>query len=194
VGHDGVMPAPTSDGSRQLWILRHAKAAEAPPGGRDRDRMLTDRGRRDASALGGRLAATGRLLDTPGLVRPDLALCSAAVRTIQTAELVLADLADHEDQVPLDAFRSLYEAGPDTVLTYLREVDEHARSVLVVGHNPTMFHLAWDLLAEGSPGRDRLEATGFPTCALAVVGLGADGWEDVAGGHGTLLGLFAPPY
>ena len=116
------------------------------------------------------------------------------MRTIQTAELVLADLADHEDQVPLDAFRSLYEAGPDTVLTYLREVDEHARSVLVVGHNPTMFHLTWDLLADGSPDRDRLEAAGFPTCALAVVDLGADGWEDVAGGHGTLLGLFAPPY
>ena len=194
MGHDGVMPTPTPDGSRQIWILRHAKAAEAPSGGRDRDRMLTDRGRRDASALGARLAASGRILDTPGLIRPELALCSAAVRTIQTAELVLADLADHEDQVPLDAYRSLYQADPDAVLTYLREIDEHARSVLVVGHNPTMSNLTWDLLADGSPGRDRLEATGLPTCALAVVDLGADGWEDVASGHGTLLGLFTPPY
>jgi len=188
------MSAPASDASRQLWILRHAKAAEAPPGGRDRDRMLTDRGRRDATALGAQLAAAGPLLDTPGLTRPGLALCSAAVRTIQTAELVLADLADHEDQVPLDAYGSLYEAEPDTVLTYLREVDEHARSVLVVGHNPTMFQLTWDLLGDGSTDRDRLKVGGFPTCALAVVDLGADGWEDVAGGHGTLLGLFAPPY
>ena len=57
-----------------------------------------------------------------------------------------------------------------------------------------MFHLAWDLLAEGSADRDRLEARGFPTCALAVVDLGVDGWEDVAAGYGTLLGLFAPPY
>jgi phosphohistidine phosphatase len=140
------------------------------------------------------LAADAPPLGTPGLIRPGLALCSAAVRTVQTAELVLAELAELGDHVPLDAYRSLYEAGPETVLTYLREVDEHARSVLVVGHNPTMFHLAWDLLADGSADRDRLEARGFPTCALAVVDLGIDGWEDVASGHGTLIGLFAPPY
>jgi len=188
------MPATPSDGARQLWILRHAKAANARPGGRDRDRMLADRGRRDATALGERLGASDPPLDAPGLVRPGLAMCSAAVRTVQTAELVLAELADHGDHVPLDAYRSLYEAGPDTVLTHLREVDEHARSVLVVGHNPTMFHLTWDLLVDGSADRDRLEARGFPTCALAVVDLRVDGWGDVAAGHGTLLGLFAPPY
>jgi phosphohistidine phosphatase len=188
------MPAPPTDGSRQLWILRHAKAADAATGGRDRDRMLADRGRRDAAALGARLAADAPLLDTPGLIRPGMALCSAAVRTVQTAELVLAELAEVGTHVPLDAYRSLYEAGPDTVLTYLREVDEHARSVLVVGHNPTMFHLVWDLLAEGSADRDRLEAHGFPTCALAVVDLAVDGWEDAASGQGTLSGLFSPPY
>jgi phosphohistidine phosphatase len=142
----------TPSGTRQLWILRHAKAADAPRGGRDVDRALADRGRSDAEALGVRLATEGPLLDTPGLVRPEVALCSAAARTIQTAELVLGLVAD---RVPLDAYRSLYEAGPATVLTYLREVDEQARSALVVGHNPTMFHLAWDLLVEGSADRDR---------------------------------------
>jgi phosphohistidine phosphatase len=181
----------TPSGTRQLWILRHAKAADAPRGGRDVDRALADRGRSDAEALGVRLATEGPLLDTPGLVRPEVALCSAAARTIQTAELVLGLVAD---RVPLDAYRSLYEAGPATVLTYLREVDEQARSALVVGHNPTMFHLAWDLLVEGSADRDRLEDRGFPTCALAVMDLGVDEWEDVVGEQGTLVGLFAPPY
>ena len=157
----------------------------------DRHRTLAERGRRDAAALGARLASDRPPLGVPGLIRPETVLCSAAVRTVQTAELVLAALAD---RVPLDAYQSLYEAEPDGVLTYVREVDEHARSVLVVGHNPTMFHLAWDLLADGSDDRSRLEARGFPTCALAVVGLGTDGWEDIAPRHGRLLGLFAPPY
>jgi len=180
------------DGVRHLWILRHAKAAaEGPWGSRDRDRTLTARGRRDASALGARLAAGAPLLGTPGLVRPEVALCSAAVRTVQTAELVLAEFPD---RVPFDSYRSLYQAGPDTVLTYLREVDEHVRSVLVVGHNPTMFHLTWDLLDQGSGDRDTLEARGFPTCALAVLSLRVDAWEDVADGTAALSGLFAPPY
>jgi phosphohistidine phosphatase len=177
---------------RHLWILRHAKAApESTWGGRDRDRPLTDRGRRDATALGIRLAEEVPPLGLAGLAAPELALCSSAVRTLETADLVLAA---REERVPLDAYRSLYQASPDTVLTYLREVDEHAGSALVVGHNPTMYQLAEELLEEGSADRDTLESGGFPTCGLAVVALQVGGWEDVAPGCGALLGLFAPPY
>ena len=177
---------------RHLWILRHAKAAPEPTwGGLDRDRPLTERGRGDAAALGRRLAGEQPPLGLDGVVAPQLALCSSATRTRETAELVLGAA---EDRVPLDAYASLYQATPDTVLTYLREVDEHARSVLVVGHNPTMYLLAWDLLPDGWPDRDTLEAGGFATCALAVVAVHGTGWEDIAPGTGRLVGLFAPPY
>ena len=120
-----------------------------------------------------------------------MALCSAAVRTRQTAELVLGARAD---TVPLDAFHSLYDAEVDTALTYLREIDEHARSVLLVGHNPTVAELAAVLQADDAPGRTRLEREGFPPCALAVLALAVDGWEDVAPGCGRLLVLAAPPW
>jgi len=179
-------------GARHLWILRHAKAApEATWGGRDRDRPLTERGRRDARALGTRLADEHPPLGLVGLAAPALAVCSGAVRTRETAELVLGAT---DGRVPLDAYGSLYQAEPDTVLTYLREVDEHAPSALVVGHNPTMYLLAWDLLADGSTDRDDLESAGFPTCGLAVLTLSVDAWEDVTPGCATLAGLFAPPY
>jgi phosphohistidine phosphatase len=65
--------------------------------------------------------------------------------------------------------RGLYAAEPDTVLDLVGLVDDAARSVVVVGHNPTMGYLA-QLLGDGSPGpevEDRL-LEGFPTCALAV--------------------------
>ena len=190
MGHDeGIEQSPDV---RYLWILRHAKASpEATWGGRDRDRTLTDRGRRDATALGRRLADEVPPFGLNGLDAPELAISSSAVRTQETADLVFAA---REERVPLDVYASLYQAEPETVLVYLREVDEHARSAMVIGHNPTMYHLAWDLLAEGSSDRDVLEASGFPTCGVAVLALHVDGWEDVASGCATLKGCFAPPY
>ena len=177
---------------RHLWILRHAKAAAEPTrGSHDRDRPLTERGRRDADALGRRIAAEVPPLGLDGVGAPELAIASSAARTCETAELVLGPRGD---RVPLDLYRSLYDADTDTVFTYLREVDEHARSALIVGHNPTMYLLTEELLADGSPDRGTLEAAGFPTCALAVLELHVVAWEDVAAGCGRLLGLFAPPY
>ncbi len=191
------MPNTTKVPVRYLWVLRHGKAAsDAPWGGGDRERPLTARGRRDATALGNRLARERPVLGLEGVSRPDLAICSSAVRTRQTAGLVAQALGN---RLPLDAYRSLYEADTEDVLGYLREIDEAVKSVMVVGHNPTMFELVWELLAadgEDGPGADRttLEGHGFPTCALAVLGLHVDAWEDVVHGCATLVGLFKPPY
>lgn len=205
------MADPGTVTSRLLWVLRHAKAVDhAPRGGTDRDRPLADRGRGDAAALGLRLATDppampGEALDLgPDVVnvrpsmgngflleRPEVALCSAAVRTRQTAELVLAP---RQGAVHLDAYRSLYDAETSTVLTYLREIDQEAGSALLVGHNPTMAELVYDLQVEGAPGRRLIETKGFPTCALAVLRLEIDAWGDVVPGCGTLVGLYRPPY
>jgi phosphohistidine phosphatase len=182
---------------RHLWLVRHAKAAsDAPWGGSDKERPLTGRGRRDATALGERLAGGNPLPGVEGVPVPEQVICSAAVRTRQTAELIIQSMGA---RVPLDAYRSLYEAHTDLVLQYLREVDEGVTSVLVVGHNPTTYQLVWELLADGDddpPAQNRaaLELHGLPTCAVAVLALGVDAWEDVAEGCGRLVGLYKPPY
>ncbi|MGH9078921.1 MAG: SixA phosphatase family protein [Acidimicrobiales bacterium] len=224
---------------RYLWILRHGKAAsDAPWGGGDRERPLTARGRRDATALGNRLAEERPVLGLEGVRRPDLAICSSAVRTRQTARLIAKAFSEG---LPLDSYRSLYDADTGVVLRYVREIDDSLKSALVVGHNPTMYELVWELLAGGvggddlaggggggggtdgagggggtdgtgeadgdgetdgddgdgdRPGNDRaaLEAHGFPTCALAVLSLPVDGWEDVVRGCASLRGVFKPPY
>jgi phosphohistidine phosphatase len=141
---------------------------------------------------------------------PDLVMCSAAIRTRQTADLVVREL---DGQLPIDSYQSLYGAETDTVLQYLREVDDGVKSVMLVGHNPTIFRMAWELLAEDADpmpdsdegsdpefapdeGVDRLALRrhGFPTCALAVLTLGLVSWEDTAPGCGRLSGVFSPPY
>lgn len=205
------MTDPGTVTSRLLWVMRHAKAVDrAPRGGTDRDRPLADRGRGDAAALGLRLAEDppslpGEPLDIGSddadaqssvgqgfpLERPEVALCSAAVRTQQTAELILAP---RQGAVPLDSYRSLYDAETSTVLTYLREIDQEADSALLVGHNPTMAELVYELQVDGAPGRRLIETKGFPTCALAVLRLEIDTWGEVVPGCGTLVGLYRPPY
>ncbi len=184
------MPKPSGSPVRHLWLLRHAKAAsDAPWGGSDRERPLTERGRRDATALGKRLAADLPLPALEGVPKPDLAICSAAVRTRQTADRVIEAMGG---RIPLDSYRSLYDADIDVVLQYLREIDEGVKSALLVGHNPTMFRAAVALVDEDDQAA--LEARGFPTCALAVVALDIGSWEDLSLGRGSLRGVFRPPY
>ncbi|MGO9027032.1 MAG: SixA phosphatase family protein [Acidimicrobiales bacterium] len=187
---------------KYLWLLRHAKAASDPPrGGGDMERPLTARGRRDATALGRRLGAGEGVFGLRQVALPEVALCSAAVRTRQTAELVNRAMGD---RLPLDAFRSLYGATTETTLRVIQEIDDDVRSALMVGHNPTIYRLVWELVSpvpgsdveEEIEGDDRslLRAHGFPTCALAVVALEVETWQACADGRGSLAGLFKPPY
>jgi phosphohistidine phosphatase len=178
--------------TRQLWILRHAETVPGTPSGtRDRDRPLTGRGREDAAALGARLAAGGPVLGSPDLVLPTVALCSAALRTRQTAETVLGRLGD---RVRLETYMSLYSAEPPTVLAYVRELDDDPPAVLVIGHNPTVSHLAFDLVAEAAPERAELASQRLGTCSLAVVDLAVTAWAEVTNGCGMLVARFTPPY
>jgi phosphohistidine phosphatase len=185
---------------KYLWLLRHGKAVADASGG-DRERPLAARGRSDAALLGRRLDAGQGVFGLDQVPVPQAIVCSAAVRTRQTAELVNRAMGD---RLALDAFRSLYGATTETTLRVIRELDDDRASVLLVGHNPTMYQLAWDLVApvpgeevdEEVKGDDRsvLRAHGFPTCALAVVTLGVGSWADCADGVGSLAGLFRPPY
>jgi phosphohistidine phosphatase len=151
----------------RLMVMRHAKAEQAAPS--DFERPLADRGRHDATAAGAWLAEQGWI--------PDHALVSAALRTQETFTCV-AEGGDFSVQPDLD--RSLYSAAPESVIDLIRLVPPDVRSLLVIGHNPTMGSLA-QLLHDGT-GNERAitEMAGdFPTGALAL--LEYDGaWADLA--------------
>jgi phosphohistidine phosphatase len=188
---------------KHLWLLRHGKAVPSGlHGGGDKDRPLTGRGRRDATAFGHRLAAGTGVFGLHDVPLPDVAICSAASRTRETADLVLGAMGK---EIPLESFHSLYGASPATVLQYIRELDDSRESALVVGHNPTLYQLAWELLPPAGiesddddagigKGRSTLENHGFPTCALAVLRLEVASWGDVAPECGSLAGVVSPPY
>ena len=157
-----------------LLVLRHAKAA-GEPGVNDEQRPLTDRGRRNATAVGEWLRAQG--------LTPARVLCSSSQRTIQTWERVSAALGAALDADSVSFDRRVYDAGADDLLDLVREQPDEADVVMTVGHNPASHQLAVDLT-----GRSDFP---FPTCALAVIRLGVS-WADTAPGSGDLKALWTP--
>ncbi|HXZ62717.1 MAG TPA: histidine phosphatase family protein [Acidimicrobiales bacterium] len=189
------MTAAPRDEGRTLWLLRHAKTRSDPPPGRsDFDRVLTPRGRRDATALGRLFADKGKGLGPAlaGVLRPAVALVSPAARTSATAELVLAEMTDPPEERIVD---DLYAAEPDEVLDILRALPDQVGAAMVVAHNPTVQVLSQRLLAhEDAEGQSLTAQLGFPTCALAVFRFDTTRWVEVAAGKATLLALLKPPY
>jgi phosphohistidine phosphatase len=117
---------------RTLVLLRHAKA-ETPGEKPDFERDLAARGRRDATAAGTWPAKHG--------LYPDMVICSPAARTRQTWHQVAVALAQAAPEHAAPQVRydpGLYEGGRTEVIDALRAVPDDARTVLVVGHNPTM--------------------------------------------------------
>jgi phosphohistidine phosphatase len=118
--------------ARTLVLLRHAKA-ETPGEMLDFERRLAPSGVADAGAVGSWLAEQG--------LRPDLVICSAATRTRQTWQYASAALAAAHPGAPSPEIRyeqGLYDGGRTEVIDLLRAVPDSVRTVLVVGHNPTM--------------------------------------------------------
>jgi phosphohistidine phosphatase len=165
-----------------VWVLRHAKAAAHGPD--DHGRRLTARGTRQATEVGSYLARA----PLAGFPVPELVLCSSARRAVQTAELVMAQLVT---PVELAVERRLYSADVDDVVEIVRAESGDVPSVMVVGHNPTLQELAFDLLEPDDDGRVRLEER-FPTAALAVVAVPVASWARLTLGTGTLIELHTP--
>jgi phosphohistidine phosphatase len=139
-------------------LLRHAKA-ETPGDGPDFTRTLADRGRSDADAAGAWLADEG--------LWPDLVLCSPANRTRETWHLVAIAMATAKPDGPAPEVRyeqGLYDGGRTEVFDLLRGLNEDVRTVLVVGHNPTMSDVS--LLLRPDPANGNRE--GLKTTGLAV--------------------------
>ena len=145
---------------KTLILVRHAKSSWAEPGLADRDRVLNDRGRRNAPEMGKRLAKYP--------LKPDVILSSPAVRALTTAELMAEELDYKRADIHVDD--RLYAAEADRLVEVVRELGDGPKRVMVVGHNPEMTELA-----------QRLSGTidHMPTCAVAVFTFDIASWRDL---------------
>ncbi|MEU5208645.1 histidine phosphatase family protein [Streptomyces sp. NPDC020742] len=158
---------------RRLVVLRHAKSAR-PPGMADHERPLAARGERDAPAA-------GRWLRTADCI-PDLVICSTATRARQTWELAAAQLPAPP---PVRHEPRLYAADATDLLAVVRETPDTVRTVLLVGHSPSVQELVLLLAQEALSDALERAREKFPTCALAVLAQ-HDPWPGAAP-RGALL-------
>jgi phosphohistidine phosphatase len=118
----------------RIYILRHGIAEDAPAGGSDADRALTQEGKQKLRRVLARARDAG--------VCPDVILTSPLKRAIETATLAAGVLNVKEELVQTKAL--LPGGSPERVWHEIREqtVDE----VLVAGHEPLLSRVVAFLL------------------------------------------------
>lgn len=154
---------------RTLALLRHAKSDWSDARARDFDRPLNARGVRGAQAMGQHIKDSG--------LRFDRIIASPAVRVAETIEEA-SKAWGHAFPVEWD--RRIYLASSATLIDLLREISGEPASVLMIGHNPGLEDLIFDLVPDDgtSPLREEVEVK-FPTATFAVMELAIERWADL---------------
>lgn len=167
---------------KTLGLFRHAKSDWQDPRARDFDRPLNPRGRKGAAIMGRHVRDFG--------VHWDRMIASPAIRCAETIEIA-CQAAGQPVAVQWD--RRIYLASSVTLIDLLREQGGDASTVLMIGHNPGLEDLIFDLVPDDgtSPLRDTVEVK-FPTASFAVLELGIERWADLRDGCARLIHLMRP--
>ena len=162
-----------------LGLFRHAKSDWHDPRARDFDRPLNSRGRTGAALMGRHVRDHGQ--------RWDRMIASPAIRCAETIEIA-CQAAGQPVAVQWD--RRIYLASSVTLIDLLREQNDALGAVLMVGHNPGLEDVIFDLVPDDgtSPLRDSVEVK-FPTATFAVLELAIDHWSELKDGGARLVHL-----
>jgi phosphohistidine phosphatase len=159
---------------KTLLILRHAKTQSAAPAG-DHTRELTERGHRNAAAMG------THIHNRIGI--PDAIITSDATRARQTAEIVARAV---DFAAPLTVEPRIYAADLDALLAVVRRIPDEVQTAIIVGHNPGCEELAAALV--GKP-EDEVR---LPTSGLALLEFDVERWDAVRAGAGRIREVATP--
>ena len=167
---------------KTLGLFRHAKSDWHDARARDFDRPLNERGQKGAAIMGRYIAEHG--------IHWDRVIASPAGRVAQTIEIG-AQAAKRNVSVNWD--RRIYLASSATLLDLLREQEGDPAAILMIGHNPGLEDLIFDLVPDDGtcPLRDIVEEK-FPTAAFAVLEIDIDDWADLQEGSARLVHLTRP--
>lgn len=165
-----------------LGLFRHAKSDWHDAKARDFDRGLNERGRKGAALMGTHIVEHG--------VGWQRIVASPAVRVAETIELA-AQAAGRE--IPVIWDRRIYLASSVILAEVLHEIPDSVDKALMVGHNPGLEDLIFDLVPDDGtcPLRARVEDK-FPTAAYAVLECDIDSWADLHDGCAKLVYLMRP--
>ena len=165
-----------------LLLLRHAKSEWSDDTVTDHDRPIS------VDALSSLSSVVAHMVHNK--LKPDLVLCSTALRARQTLETLKSEWSD----LNIKYEESLYIAQVDAAYEVLR-VSGNASTVLLVGHNPTIEHLLLLTVDRDSQTNQYIyhEASiKYPTGTLAEISLNIDQWSNLGKNSGELINLVVP--
>ena len=159
---------------KKVILVRHAKSVSYGYD-QDFDRTLTDRGEDDAYKISQELK---RLK-----IKPDLIIASPAVRTTQTAR-IYADALGYTHKAILFEKKLFSGKTPENFLTMLRELQDEKETVIVFGHNPTIYYYLNYLLDDF--------ASDVPTCSTVGIDFEVNSWSDLKRNQGKMAFRYIP--
>jgi phosphohistidine phosphatase len=158
---------------KMLFLVRHAKSSWNDPALPDKDRPLSDRGKRDAPKMGKRLGKRD--------VKPDLILSSPARRALTTAEIIAKKLDYKLKNIVVDD--RLYAGTAHGLLDVIHKLGDKLKCVMLFGHDPELTELVHRLSSK---------ITHMPTCAVAEFTFDAKSWSNISKSKLTNVALDYP--
>ncbi len=117
-------------------------------------------------------------------------LCSSAKRNMQTLDLfrkvsgvdVHAEFSD-----------DIYENDPVILRSLLSNISSNAKTILLLGHNPTLFTFALELDNKGYDEWSEQLSYGMKTAEIIVIEFeNADSWYETMNSSGKIKDIFIP--
>ncbi|MGB3180800.1 MAG: histidine phosphatase family protein [Cyclobacteriaceae bacterium] len=159
---------------KHLLLIRHAEAELPSADRKDKERPLTQKGLMDASRLGNKLDESD--------IRPDVILCSDAVRARETATRLAEQLFFDLQHIRYE--QELYEASVRIYLQSVNQTDDKHNYLCIIGHNPTLSYLAEHL--SGS------EIGNMEPAGMVHLSFETESWAQISGGLGSVEAVSQP--
>jgi phosphohistidine phosphatase len=115
-------------------------------------------------------------------IRPDVIMCSTAVRAQETASRLAEQVFYDLQHIIYD--REIYEASVRTCLQRINNADDKNNCLCIIGHNPTLTYLA-EYLSGSEVGN--LEPAGMVHLSFET-----DRWAGASGGLARVENLVQP--
>ena len=146
---------------KRVILVRHAKSISHGYD-QDYDRTLTERGEEDAQTISIELQ---RLT-----IHPNLIIASPAVRTTQTARIYAQTLNYPVNKILFE--KKLYSGkSVENFLLMLQELEDEKETVMVIGHNPTVYYYIHYLMHNFTDD--------VPTCSTVAIDFDVERWSQL---------------
>ena len=159
---------------KRVILVRHAKAISHGYD-QDFDRILTDSGEDDAFKISNELKNRD--------IKPDMIIASPAKRTTQTAR-IYADALGYTFKAILFDKKIYSGKTPQNLLLMLQELEDDKETVMIVGHNPTIYYYLNFLLRDFTDD--------VPTCSTVGIDFNVNKWIELSPNLGEMAFRLIP--